>query len=408
VALAAVGQNGNALVHVAKPLRADRELVLAAASTSGSAMAHAAVDLRGDRALLLLAVQRSGAALAHATAAIRRDQEVALAAIVQSGANLKYVAVELQHNPAFLANALAKNNLSLEDTPAGENLASGKRHRKELLLEDLSAELGADGFFVLAATERRGRALQGAPKSGVGSSFGFSLRKAEGVGFGLETLCRTSCRALCVQSVSAEGAVSAWNKQADLDRRVLPGDLLVGVNGIALDEGAMVAELELVTSASLEFVRGREHADYQVPASVAPPLAAPASWGEGWGWQAGSADGWSEKGSAYGWSGSASVAPPPAARAWRGEWAGRQAGSADDGSWWSASAAPPPMAARGGRRGEAASVAGSAGGGSWWSSGEASSREWRGGWETSVESSWSKRTSKASWAESVWQVPVWQ
>jgi hypothetical protein len=210
-----------------------------------------------------------------------------LAAVVQTGLALKYVAFELQHSPEFVADCIARNGLAHEGQRDG-HWAKGK----ELLLEMVAEEFRADGNFVLAATERRGRALQGAPEHGVGSSFSFTLRKAEGVDFGLAAACREACRAPRVQSVSYDGAVASWNAQCDDDTtRVFPGDLLVEVNGIAIDEQAMLAELSYRCVVRLTVVRGREHAEQPpvIPAAAAQPQPPPSSKAGSW-----AASGWAD------------------------------------------------------------------------------------------------------------------
>ena len=58
--LAAVQQNGLALECAAKPLRADREIVLAAVQQDGDALYLAAKPLKADRTLMLVAVQQNG------------------------------------------------------------------------------------------------------------------------------------------------------------------------------------------------------------------------------------------------------------------------------------------------------------------------------------------------------------
>eukprot|EP01051_Picozoa_sp_SAG22_P020497 SAG22_NODE_4161_length_1362_cov_19.376880_3_plen_253_part_01 len=94
VVLAAVAQDGGALVYAAEGLRGDREVVLAAVAQDGGALGHAAEGLRGDREVVLAAVaqygQSAGLVLEHAAAELQGDREVVLAAVAQDGGALVY------------------------------------------------------------------------------------------------------------------------------------------------------------------------------------------------------------------------------------------------------------------------------------------------------------------------------
>lgn len=67
-----------------------------------------------------------------------------------------------------------------------------------------------------------------------GFFFRFTIRRADGVGLGLELLRWGGGRALIVQAVLEGGAIEAWNRQfrdgLESERAVRPGDVLVSVN----------------------------------------------------------------------------------------------------------------------------------------------------------------------------------
>eukprot|EP01052_Picozoa_sp_SAG31_P044083 SAG31_NODE_7561_length_1653_cov_1.485843_1_plen_126_part_01 len=69
--LAAVAQDGLALVHAAEELRADREIVLAAVAQKGEALQYAAEELRADRE-----VQRVAAGHSARREAARRRRNI--------------------------------------------------------------------------------------------------------------------------------------------------------------------------------------------------------------------------------------------------------------------------------------------------------------------------------------------
>ena len=79
-------QDGFALRWAAKPLQADREIVLAAVQQTGDALGWAAEPLQADREVVLAAVQQDGRALYYAASAdLRADVQVVLAAVKSAG-----------------------------------------------------------------------------------------------------------------------------------------------------------------------------------------------------------------------------------------------------------------------------------------------------------------------------------
>ena len=76
--LAAVEQNGYALLYASEELRADREFVLAAVRKDGHALLYASAELHADadREIVLAAVRQNGLALRYASRKLRNDEEV--------------------------------------------------------------------------------------------------------------------------------------------------------------------------------------------------------------------------------------------------------------------------------------------------------------------------------------------
>mmetsp|Transcript_158899 Transcript_158899/g.280715 ORF Transcript_158899/g.280715 Transcript_158899/m.280715 type:complete len:357 (-) Transcript_158899:112-1182(-) len=71
-----------------------------------------------------------------------------------------------------------------------------------------------------------------------GACFGFTLRRADDVGLGLEVAPCEDGRGLHVDSIKSGGAIEAWNRQcvqgfdgSQCSKVVIPGDMIVSVNG---------------------------------------------------------------------------------------------------------------------------------------------------------------------------------
>merc|ERR1719261_2140208 len=77
--------SGFALADAAKPLQADRALVLRAVNASPHAFGHAAATLREDRDFVLDVVKTNGAALEYADPSLQEDKAVVLAAVRSDG-----------------------------------------------------------------------------------------------------------------------------------------------------------------------------------------------------------------------------------------------------------------------------------------------------------------------------------
>lgn len=88
-------------------------------------------------------------------------------------------------------------------------------------------------------------------------TFSFTLRKADGADLGLSVSQDESEQVLRVEGIKEKGAVEAWNKcNAGGGKEVLPGDRVVGVNGVAYDPQAMLAECREKQLLRLTVVRG--------------------------------------------------------------------------------------------------------------------------------------------------------
>jgi hypothetical protein len=90
--------------------------------------------------------------------------------------------------------------------------------------------------------------------------FGFTLRRAQGVAWGLETIRDESIQALVVKMVMPGGAIKSWNRQimdapnGDHRRELLVGDRIVAVNGKHGCEN-MLVEIENSVLLKVEVLR---------------------------------------------------------------------------------------------------------------------------------------------------------
>ena len=101
VVLAAVKQDGLALMYATFGLKADKEVVLAAVKQDGLALEFAAEELKADKGVVLAAVKTRGCgyatpALRYATFGLKADKEVVLAAVKQRGSAIQFAAKELK------------------------------------------------------------------------------------------------------------------------------------------------------------------------------------------------------------------------------------------------------------------------------------------------------------------------
>ena len=107
--LAAVSNDGYALMHATEELRGDREIVLAAVSQDGRALQFATEELKGDREIALAAVSEHGPALHFATEELKGDREIVLAAVSQDGYALYYATNGLKADEEMMRHALEQS-----------------------------------------------------------------------------------------------------------------------------------------------------------------------------------------------------------------------------------------------------------------------------------------------------------
>ena len=111
VVLAAVAQNGYALMYGSDELKADREVVLAAVARNGGALWYASAELKADREVVLAAVahyRTVGYALRSGSDELKADREVVLAAVAQNGQSLSCVSAELQADREVVLTAVTE------------------------------------------------------------------------------------------------------------------------------------------------------------------------------------------------------------------------------------------------------------------------------------------------------------
>jgi hypothetical protein len=99
------------------------------------------------------------------------------------------------------------------------------------------------------------------PRPSLGTNcFTFTLRKADGADLGLNVSHYENDKALRVESVRAEGAVEAWNRQCQggvsSEKAVQSGDRIVGVNSVTGDPVKMLEECRDKQLLKLTILRG--------------------------------------------------------------------------------------------------------------------------------------------------------
>ena len=116
VVLAAVAQNGRALVHASEMLGADRAVVLAAVATTGLALEFVQPAFRNDHGVLLAAVSQDGSALAFASGWNRVDPEILTAAVSENRRALMNVSRPLRA-PRYLRAGPVETRLLFRHMP---------------------------------------------------------------------------------------------------------------------------------------------------------------------------------------------------------------------------------------------------------------------------------------------------
>eukprot|EP00929_Paragymnodinium_shiwhaense_P039772 TRINITY_DN20850_c0_g1_i1.p1 TRINITY_DN20850_c0_g1~~TRINITY_DN20850_c0_g1_i1.p1 ORF type:complete len:606 (+),score=186.03 TRINITY_DN20850_c0_g1_i1:61-1878(+) len=103
-----------------------------------------------------------------------------------------------------------------------------------------------------------------------GSSFSFTLRKADGISLGLNVSHKDEDTSLLVEGFQPEGAIEAWNRlcytnPAQSAKAVKPGDQITKVNDVEGDPQKMLEECKLKKLLKITILR---------PEEAAPPAAA--------------------------------------------------------------------------------------------------------------------------------------
>ena len=94
--MAAVEQNGEALLWASDELKNDRGVVMAAVKQGGDALQWASDELKNDRGVVMAAVKQDGGALQFASNELQNDRGVVMAAVEQSGWALRFASNELK------------------------------------------------------------------------------------------------------------------------------------------------------------------------------------------------------------------------------------------------------------------------------------------------------------------------
>jgi hypothetical protein len=96
--LAAVRQDGRALLHASETLKNDREIVLAAVTQNVYAFEYASETLKNDREFVLAAVTQNVYAFEYASETLKNDREFVLAAVTQDGRALLHASETLKND----------------------------------------------------------------------------------------------------------------------------------------------------------------------------------------------------------------------------------------------------------------------------------------------------------------------
>lgn len=159
----AVAQNGFALEHASKELRACTQIVQAAVDSKGMALKFASADLQSERRIVLTAVRENGMALRFADATLQAEPEVVFAAVANNSSALQYASAELRADPEFVCTLLEVAGLALKfvatSLQAERKLVLVAVRENGLALEYASEELRADREIVEEAVQVNGLAL---------------------------------------------------------------------------------------------------------------------------------------------------------------------------------------------------------------------------------------------------------
>jgi len=116
--LAAVQEQGGALLHTSQELRDDREVVLCALRENGSALDFVSEKLKSDREVVLTAVRQNGLSLQFAVEELRGDREVLDAALEECGEAFRFASEELRLDRKVAMGAVLRTPSALPELPS--------------------------------------------------------------------------------------------------------------------------------------------------------------------------------------------------------------------------------------------------------------------------------------------------
>ena len=103
------GQKAFRYFHKAKRYHSDKEFALAAVTQDGQALMHASDELKNDKDVVLVAVKEYGRALIHASEELRNDREVVQAAVKEYGWALRWASYESRNDKDIVLAAITQN-----------------------------------------------------------------------------------------------------------------------------------------------------------------------------------------------------------------------------------------------------------------------------------------------------------
>eukprot|EP00945_MAST-04E_sp_MAST-4E-sp1_P002915 g2915.t1 len=156
--------NNNGLYYASYGLRNDRYIVMEAVKNNGLDLQYASKELQKDREIVLAAVKNNGMALEYASYGLREDREITMEAVKNNGMALKYASYGLQMDREIVLAAVKNNGMALEY--ASDELRKDREITMEavknngMALKYASYGLQMDREIVLAAVKNNGMALE--------------------------------------------------------------------------------------------------------------------------------------------------------------------------------------------------------------------------------------------------------
>merc|ERR1719265_1688676 len=115
--MAAVQQDGMALMYAAEEMKRDKEVVMAAVQQRGCVLVYASDEMKRDKEVVMAAVQQGGCALRYASEEMTRDKEVVMAAVQQNGLALAMAAEEMTRDKEVVMAAARQDWDAIEHAP---------------------------------------------------------------------------------------------------------------------------------------------------------------------------------------------------------------------------------------------------------------------------------------------------